>query len=62
MNVAMIFPHPDSEKGISAYSINLINNIKKQNIDVKSINFMQGNPFSFFFKIFNLLKYDLIHI
>ena len=50
MNVAMIFPHPDSEKGISAYSINLINNIKKQNIDVKSINFMQGNPFSFFFQ------------
>lgn len=58
----MIYPHPDSEKGISAYSTNLIENIKKQNVDIQGIPFRAGNSFSLFKKLFGLLKFKVIHI
>lgn len=58
----MVFPDPKSEKGISSYSLNLIENIHKQGLEIKSITFIQGNPFSFFKKLSSLLKYNVIHI
>ncbi|MFA5071773.1 MAG: glycosyltransferase family 4 protein [Candidatus Pacearchaeota archaeon] len=62
MKIAMVFPDPKSEKGISAYSLNLIENINKQGIEMKSITFMQGKPLTFLKKLSSLLKYDIIHI
>ena len=62
MKVAMFYPHPDSEKGISAYSLNLIKNIKKQNQKIEGLTFMQGRPLSLFKKISRLPNFDIIHI
>ncbi len=58
----MVYPDPKSEKGISAYSENLIENIKKQKTNILGISFIAGNPFSLFKKLKTLLKYDIIHI
>ncbi len=62
MKIAMVYPHPNLEKGISAYSSNLIKNIKKQKVDIQGITFFQGEPFSIFKQISRLLNYDVIHI
>ncbi len=62
MNVAMVYPHPDSEKGISAYSLGLIDNIRKQGVKIEGQSFFQGKPSTIFDKIFGLRKYDVIHI
>lgn len=58
----MVYPHPDTEKGISFYSSNLIKNIKKQGVDIYEVTFIQGKPFTIFNKILKLLDYDIIHI
>ena len=58
----MVYPHPNSEKGISAYSSHLIENIKKQGAKIDGITFFQGKPLSIFNKIQKLLRYDVIHI
>lgn len=61
MKIAMVFPHPDSEKGISAYSLNLIENLRKQDLEVDEITCISGKPFSAFKYLFKLLNYDLVH-
>ena len=58
----MVHPHPDSEKGISAYSLDLIKNIKKQKQEIEGITFMQGKPLSLFKKFSKLPNYDIVHI
>jgi|TARA_Y100000310_G_scaffold263274_1_gene273430 glycosyltransferase involved in cell wall biosynthesis len=62
MKVAMVFPDPLSEKGISKYSSDLIKNIKKQDVDFDEITFMAGKPLTLFRNFFILLKHDIIHI
>jgi len=62
MKVAMIFPDPSSEKGISKYSLDLIENIKKRGISIDEITFMAGKPFTLLKKLKQFLKYDVIHI
>jgi len=62
MKIAMIFPDPSSEKGISKYSLYLIKNIKKQGQKIDKITFMQGKPLSLFKKIFKLLNYEIVHV
>lgn len=58
----MVFPHPSSEKGISAYSLNLIENLRKQGVGIEEITFMQGKPLTLFKKLQKILKYDIIHL
>jgi glycosyltransferase involved in cell wall biosynthesis len=58
----MVFPDSKSEKGISSYSENLIQNIKKQGTDIRGVTFIQGKPFSFAKKISSLFKFDIIHL
>ena len=62
MKIAMVYPHPDSEKGISAYSKHLIENIKKQGGKIDEINFISGKPLSLFKSLFILLRYEVIHL
>lgn len=58
----MVYPDPSSEKGISAYSSHLIENIKKQGAEIEGITFFQGKPFSIFKKIPKILEYEVIHL
>ena len=46
MKAVMIFPHPESEKGISNYSSNLVESLKKQKVDIEGKTFIAGKPFS----------------
>ena len=62
MKLAMIYPHPDSEKGISAYSSNLVRNLRKQDVDIREETFVAGKPFSLIKKLPKLLRYDIIHL
>lgn len=62
MKIVMVFPHPDSEKGISKYSLELIKNMRKQGVEVDEITFTAGKPLSLFKQLSKISKYDLIHI
>jgi glycosyltransferase involved in cell wall biosynthesis len=62
MKVAMVFPHSDSEKGISKYSLELIKNIEKQGIEVDKITFVAGKPLTLFKQLSKISRYDFIHI
>jgi len=62
MKIAMIHPSSLSEKGISNYSKDLIENIKKQGEDIEAIQFIQGNPKTLINQISKFKKYDLIHL
>ncbi len=62
MKTIMVYPTHESEKGISAYSSNLIDSMHKQEIDISEETFIAGKPFSLFGKISKLLKYDIIHL
>jgi len=62
MDTIMVYPHPKTEKGISAYSINLIESLKEQGLIIKEETFISGKFFSLFKKIPNLLKYNIIHL
>lgn len=58
----MVFPDTKSEKGISSYSLNLIENVNKQGLYIEKVTFMQGKPLTFFKKLSYLSHYDIIHI
>ena len=62
MKLAMVYPHPDSEKGISAYSSNLVKNLRKQEVNIEEETFMAGKPLSLIKKLPKLLRYDIIHL
>jgi glycosyltransferase involved in cell wall biosynthesis len=62
MKIAMIFPSRESEKAISGYSVNLVNGLKKNKVNVKAETYTAGSPSSFFKKISKLKNYDIIHI
>lgn len=62
MKVAMVFPNISSEKGISRYSSNLLENLEKQGAKIDEINFIQGKPYTLFKRFSLLLKYDIIHV
>lgn len=56
----MVYPSASSEKGISKYSIDLINSLRSRNIDVEDITYNQGKPKKIFFKLINLK--GIVHI
>lgn len=58
----MIYPDPLSEKGISRYSLELIENIGKEGFLLDKITYFQGKPLSLFKKVNLIKKYDIIHI
>jgi len=58
----MIYPSQDSEKAISNYCIHLIKAMKSQGLQVDSLTYEMGNPFSFFKIIKKLKKYDILHL
>lgn len=58
----MIYPHPSSEKGISAYSRDIIKNVDKQGLKIDGASFIQGKPLTIFKKLPLLLKYDIVHL
>jgi len=58
----MIFPDPSSEKGIAKYSLDLVENMKKQGVNIEEVTFIQGQPLTLIKKLPILLKYDIIHI
>jgi len=62
MKITMIHPTPESEKGISAYSQNLIESLRKQDVNADEITFTSGKSFSLFKKIPKILKYKIIHL
>jgi glycosyltransferase involved in cell wall biosynthesis len=62
MKVIMVYPHPDTEKGISIYSKNLVAAMRGQNIDVDRQYFNQGDARSLFKNFKNFKNYDIIHI
>ena len=62
MKTVMVYPDPKSEKGISAYSMDLVKNIKKRGIDMEEITFISGNSNSLFKQLGKLSGYDLIHM
>jgi glycosyltransferase involved in cell wall biosynthesis len=62
MKLAMVFPNPSSEKGISKYSLDLLENLEKQGVKIDEFNFIQGKPYTLFKKFSLLLKCDVIHI
>ena len=62
MKAVMVFPHQSSEKGISKYSSDLTENMRKQEINMDEITFIAGNPFSLFKQLGKISKYDIIHL
>lgn len=62
MKTAMVFPNFSSEKGISSYSTNLIENLRKQNLGVEEFTFIQGKPCTLFKNFFKISRCDIIHI
>jgi len=63
MDILMIYPNPFSEKGISKYSLDLIENIKKQGFEeIYDLTFLQGKPLTLFKNTNKLKKYDIIHV
>lgn len=58
----MISPSRESEKAISGYSNYLTKALKKEKIDADFFGYEAGSPLSFFKKIRELKKYDVIHI
>ncbi len=62
MKIVMVYPDPKSEKGISAYSERLIENIRKQGLEIEDCTFLQGKPFNIFPKIPKLFGNKIIHI
>lgn len=62
MKIAMIFPNPKSEKGIAKYSLDLIKNLKKQDVNIIEETFIAGKFWTLFKKIPKLLKFDVVHL
>lgn len=62
MKTAMISPTKESEKAISAVSLNLVNGIKREGLSIDILTYSAGSPFSFFRLIKKLKSYDTIHI
>lgn len=62
MKAVMVFPSTSSEKGISSYSINLVNHLRKQGVEVDEITFTQGKTFTLLKQLFKISNYDLVHI
>jgi len=60
--IVMVYPHIKSEKGISAYSSNLVNSLRKQNVEIDEVTFTAGKFWSLFKNMPNLLKYKTIHL
>ena len=60
--IAMVFPDPKSEKGISSYSLNLIEKIKEFGTNIEEIKFTQGKSWTLFRQLLKLKKYNIIHI
>ena len=60
MKIVMIYPNFQSEKGISNYSLTLINGIKRQEVDIDGLTFIRGKPSTINLK--NISKYDTIHV
>ena len=58
----MISPTRESEKAISAVSLNLVNGIKRERFPIDILTYSAGSPFSFFRLIKKLKIYDTIHI
>ncbi|MBT4258077.1 glycosyltransferase family 4 protein [archaeon] len=61
MKIAMIYPHISSEKGISAYTSNLIRNLRSQGGQIQEIDFISGNPNSLLKKFSLLKKCKILH-
>lgn len=62
MKALMIYPDISSEKGIAKYSIDLIDNIRKQKVQMDEVTFIQGNPWTLFRQLPKVLGYDIIHV
>ena len=63
MKILMIYPDPSSEKGISKYSLDLIQNIRKQGMDdIDGLTFIQGKPMTLFKNLGDMKGYDVIHV
>jgi glycosyltransferase involved in cell wall biosynthesis len=62
MKVAMIYPSQKSEKAIAGYSITLLNEIKKKNVNIHKEEYFSGKPLTLIKKLLKIAKYDIIHI
>ena len=62
MKVAMLSPDRNYEKGISNYSKDLIDAIKKKGLDIDSVTYKNRKFISLLKVIPQLKKYDIIHI
>lgn len=62
MKACMIYPHISSEKGISKYSTDIIENVGKNGLNMDHITYMQGKPWTLIKQIFKIRKYDVIHL
>lgn len=61
MKIAMVYPHIISEKGISAYSSNLIRNLRSQGGEIHEIEFISGKPNSLIKKFYLLKDCKIVH-
>ncbi len=62
MRIAMVYPSRESEKGISGYSVTLVDNIKNSGVEIESINYYAGSPSTLFKKFNEFKNYGLLHI
>ncbi len=58
----MVYPTVESENAMSNYSLDLIDALKKNNIEIVKGEYTFHKPFSLFKMLPKLMKYDIIHI
>lgn len=62
MKVAMVFPTRESEKAISGYSVNLVDNLVENKVNAEKVTYTAGSPVSFLKTLKKLNGFDVVHI
>ena len=62
MKIALISPNIESEKALAIISQHLVKNISKLGLNVDLITYTARSPLSFFRKIKEMKKYDILHL
>ncbi|MDD5699642.1 MAG: glycosyltransferase family 4 protein [Candidatus Nanoarchaeia archaeon] len=62
MKVALISPNIESEKALAIISKHLVESILKTGVDIELITYTAHSPMSFFKKLKEMKKYDIIHL